>query len=73
MQTNLKSKKDVFSVYSGDDGDVGFPALSTQLVNQLIFGIRRGVLHLFLALDRDSHYNSVHTPVLHQRVEDSAK
>lgn len=53
-------------------GDIFGLVISSGSTSSL-FGKRRGVLHLFLALDRNSHYNAVHTPALHQRVADSAK
>lgn len=69
-ETEELKKKKKHRLQRENDGDVGIQPLSTRPVYQLIFG---GSSSVFSTLDRNCLYNAVHTPVLHQRVEGSAK
>lgn len=67
-----KEKKDVFSVQSGNDGDAGIPAPQHTARLPTYLWHTAAALRLFLVL-LTGKVTIVHTPVLQQRVEDSAK
>lgn len=76
MQTKYQSKKKECFLWLQwqNGGDVGFPApQDTTRVPTYLWHTERSSSSVFSSLDRNSHYNAVHTPVLHQQVEDSAK
>lgn len=55
-------------------GDVGFPVPQHMArVPTYLWHKEKGSSSVFSSLDRNSHYNAVHTPSRHQQMEDSAK